>query len=155
MTGQVRVMVDGEWRWVDPPEQREKFTLTVTGEGGQVIRSIEVSEEDFNILAGARTYTTGTGQVLHGVHDPADCEGRPCVIHSPSAHYMADFPTHWRADRGIMERICSHGVGHPDPDDLDFIRHTRGEDDARGEGVHGCDGCCTPQGRRTLMGAPA
>jgi hypothetical protein len=35
-----------------------------------------------------------------------------------------------------MERICKHGVGHPDPDDLMILI---GHDD----GVHGCCGCCT------------
>lgn len=59
----------------------------------------------------------------------------PCVIHSPSAHHMADWPQRWRGDRGIMERLCEHGIGHPDPDDY-AIRE--GVD----PGVHGCDGCC-------------
>lgn len=31
-----------------------------------------------------------------------------------------------------MERICPHGVGHPDPDCMYAKRDT----------VHGCDGCC-------------
>jgi hypothetical protein len=31
-----------------------------------------------------------------------------------------------------MERICSHGVGHPDPDEINTDK------------THGCDGCCTP-----------
>jgi hypothetical protein len=34
-----------------------------------------------------------------------------------------------------MERICEHGVGHPDPDDLRVIRD-------RIMGIHACDGCC-------------
>jgi hypothetical protein len=34
-----------------------------------------------------------------------------------------------------MERICDHGIGHPDPDDI----RVRERWD---EGVHGCDGCC-------------
>lgn len=50
---------------------------------------------------------------------------------------MRDFPTHFREDRQIMERICPHGIGHPDPDDAAF-RASRGDDDT----VHGCDGCC-------------
>jgi hypothetical protein len=41
-----------------------------------------------------------------------------------------------------MERICEHGVGHPDPDHLDFVRHTKGGAAAETESVHGCDGCC-------------
>jgi hypothetical protein len=36
-----------------------------------------------------------------------------------------------------MERICPHGVGHPDPDEYAIAS---GGD----AGVHGCDGCCAP-----------
>lgn len=73
-------------------------------------------------------YTTGTGQKIY-VHSASTCLGA-CVIHRPSHHLMRDFPTHWRFDRRIMERICPHGVGHPDPDDMSSNT------------VHGCDGCC-------------
>ena len=38
--------------------------------------------------------------------------------------------THWRYDRNFMERICVHGVGHPDPDGADA------------DPLHACDGCC-------------
>lgn len=79
------------------------------------------------------SYTTGTGQELRGVHEPERCAGQHCVIHNPSDHVMRDFPTHWRDDRKIMERICPHGVGHPDPDETNP------------DTVHGCDGCCTPE----------
>jgi hypothetical protein len=33
-----------------------------------------------------------------------------------------------------MERICEHGIGHPDPDQI--MRDEAGW-------VHGCDGCCS------------
>lgn len=46
---------------------------------------------------------------------------------------MRSFPQLWRTDRGVMERVCPHGVGHPDPDEV-----YRDIDDF----VHGCDGCC-------------
>jgi hypothetical protein len=39
----------------------------------------------------------------------------------------------------MMERICPHGVGHPDPDDLEYKRK-QGLPDAAG--IHGCCGCC-------------
>jgi hypothetical protein len=64
-----------------------------------------------------------------------DCGPGPCTIHRRTNHVMRPFSQHWRADRGIMERICSHGVGHPDPDDY---RVRIGDD----SGIHGCDGCC-------------
>lgn len=68
-------------------------------------------------------------------HLPDQCAGERCTIHNRSHHHMRSFQQHWRGDRGIMERICEHGVGHPDPDDY---RVYTGADD----GVHGCDGCC-------------
>lgn len=55
---------------------------------------------------------------------------------------MRKFDTHWRGDRGMMERICPHGVGHPDPDHLAHIARAYGKASARTESVHGCDGCC-------------
>lgn len=80
------------------------------------------------------TYTSGVGQAFL-VHGRSTCAGGPCPIHNPSAHPMAGFPTLWRDDRRIMERVCPHGVGHPDPDDL-AVRS------GRDPGDHGCDGCC-------------
>ena len=84
-------------------------------------------------------YITGTGQKVL-VHEKEDCEGDNCCIHNPSDHIMKDWPTHWRDDRALMERICKCGVGHPDPDDLAFKK--RQGMDIRIEGVHGCCGCC-------------
>lgn len=88
------------------------------------------SEEKYGIQTGAG--------VLTNVHDPAVCAGEWCVVHRPSAHHMRDWPLNWRGDRGLMERLCPHGIGHPDPDDMSF--HTRHDRDYMG--VHGCDGCC-------------
>lgn len=76
---------------------------------------------------------------LTRVHPPEACVGRPCVIHNPSDHSMRDLPLHWRGDRALFERICEHGVGHPDPDDLHYHVNVAGDTSA---GVHGCDGCC-------------
>lgn len=87
------------------------------------------------------TYKTGTGQNLR-VHAAADCKGEHCVIHKPSSHVMRGFPTHWRGDRDLMERICPHGIGHPDPDDIAFKRALMGDKYADCEAIHGCDGCC-------------
>lgn len=73
------------------------------------------------------------------VHAKDQCSGR-CVIHNPSDHHMVDWPRLWRLDRGLMERICPHGIGHPDPDHLWYLtEHNMAEG---GEGIHGCDGCC-------------
>jgi len=47
---------------------------------------------------------------------------------------MRDWPVYWRDDRKIVERICVHGIGHPDPDQADFLIDAGM--------THGCDGCC-------------
>lgn len=65
-----------------------------------------------------------------------------CTIHSRSDHLMREFPQHWRWDRGLMERICPHGVGHPDPDQMYFYKQLLEPRVANAEAVHGCDGCC-------------
>lgn len=75
-------------------------------------------------------------------HDASKCGGRSCCIHNPSAHSMRTFPLLWRSDRGLMERVCPHGRGHPDPDDIAYKRLTWGDEFARFEALHGCDGCC-------------
>jgi len=84
-------------------------------------------------------YTTGVGQNIL-VHNKNQCKGQHCCIHNPSDHHMKDWPTLWRGDRGLIERICPCGVGHPDPDDLAF-KESIGVD-AQTEGIHGCCGCC-------------
>lgn len=68
-------------------------------------------------------------------HDELSCHGEYCTVHNRSEHSMRSFPQLWRNDKNIMERTCTHGVGHPDPDDflIAIKPHL---------GVHGCDGCC-------------
>lgn len=65
-----------------------------------------------------------------------------CSVHKPSPHHMSEWSQHFRADRALMERTCPHGVGHPDPDDLEYKRFMFGDEAAAWESVHGCDGCC-------------
>lgn len=82
------------------------------------------------------------------IHDKEDCSGQ-CPFDSPSPHSMAGMPRHIRTDKlGLVERICPHGVGHPDPDSVRFLNDAI--DVRRGLNfhkkyaleVHGCDGCC-------------
>ena len=80
-----------------------------------------------------------SGQTLW-VHNWEECSDHACCIHSPSDHAMKDWPKVFRLDRNFMERMCKHGVGHPDPDDLEYWWH-QGKDIS----VHGCDGCCGGQ----------
>ncbi len=76
--------------------------------------------------------------LLVNVHDAARCAGRACVVHAPSDHHMREWNLNWRGDKGVMERLCPHGVGHPDPDDAAYqVSVGRGW-----ANVHGCDGCC-------------
>jgi hypothetical protein len=78
------------------------------------------------------------GRILH-THDPGECLGPFCSIHRPSDHPLRNEPFVWRPDRfGLLERLCVHGIGHPDPDSLAYIRSQGVEE----SGVHGCDGCC-------------
>ena len=99
-----------------------------------------ISADAVPVERGPRTFVlVGHGdssEVLTGVHLPSQCKGQVCSIHNLSAHSMRTFPQHWRSDRKIMERICPHGVGHPDPDDYKVRLYPA-------EGVHGCDGCCS------------
>jgi hypothetical protein len=94
------------------------------------------------LIEGRHTEDPIRGGGLYGLHSKNACAGENCVIHNPSEHSMRSFPTLWRRDRYMMERTCPHGVGHPDPDHLAAIRKLRGEEAAKVEGVHGCDGCC-------------
>lgn len=78
---------------------------------------------------------------LTNTHDPRACASKGCAVHNrPSAHALDSAPLNWRTDRGILERICKHGVGHPDYDASLYLQSI-GMDS---ENVHGCDGCCGP-----------
>lgn len=103
-------------------------------------------------IIGYERWTSDTGQKLL-VHTLLDCDA-PCPVHSPSQHPLVGARRHWRVDRGFMERICEHGVGHPDPDDIAV-----GRNPVR-YGTHGCDGCCRkeahePGGEPTEVSHPA
>lgn len=92
-----------------------------------------------------RTFVTGCGERLVNVHERTnDCITYGCVIHNPTDPHT-EFKTHWRRDRQLMERICPHGVGHPDRNHIEFLRRTLGDAVANAEAVHGCDGCCAPK----------
>ena len=83
--------------------------------------------------------TTEIWDGLH-VHSKEVCVP-PCPFHAPSDHPLKNAPIHIRRDKMMLvERICAHGVGHDDPDSVAYMQ-------AHGQkwaGVHGCDGCCSP-----------
>lgn len=63
-----------------------------------------------------------------------------CAIHAPSDHPMKTWPQIMRADkRFLVERVCKHGCGHPDPDSIAFFE----DNDVFDYHNHDCDGCCS------------
>jgi hypothetical protein len=83
-----------------------------------------------------RVQLENSGEIIY-THPNFACKNQVCTIHNRTTHKMRHLPQHWRVDRSLMERICEHGVGHPDPDEYKI----RGES-GKWELVHGCDGCC-------------
>lgn len=83
----------------------------------------------------------GTDLQLVNVHpETPDCADG-CMIHHPTAGDIANvehWPYHWRDDKGVMERKCPHGIGHPDIDDANYQNRNFREH----LNIHGCDGCC-------------
>lgn len=52
--------------------------------------------------------------------------------------FKKEKPTAWTKiirETGLVEYVCEHGVGHPDPESAKKM--------GEGWGVHGCDGCCS------------
>lgn len=80
----------------------------------------------------------GHDGVLKNIHRAVACQGQTCVIHNPTDHHMREWNLLWRGDRGIFERTCPHGIGHPDPDQYDFWALNN----RKYEAIHSCDGCC-------------
>jgi hypothetical protein len=78
----------------------------------------------------------------HHSADHCKGDGQHCPLHNPSDHHMQTWPIVYRHDRSpLIERVCEHGTGHPDPDSVAYLKQ-RDPDDFGAWGVHGCDGCC-------------
>lgn len=78
------------------------------------------------------------------MHKKDMCAGTFCCFHNPSDHKMVDWPMNLRTDEwaaSLIERLCPHGVGHPDPDSVAFMEKAFPEGGGTW-GVHGCDRCC-------------
>lgn len=90
-------------------------------------------------------YITGTGQPISGVHKANEnCEKYGCVMHNPTDHNMITFPLNWNQDKRIMERVCPHGVAHPDPDAIAYRERIFEKAYVDAAKSHAnCDGCCT------------
>ena len=85
---------------------------------------------------------TRNGDMLR-THPQSRCAGDACSIHNPSDHPLRDAPQLWNALSQSMDRVCSHGVVHPDYDDFAFnVRSGASPLRLRLLGAHDCDGCC-------------
>jgi hypothetical protein len=78
--------------------------------------------------------------------ESSECKQYGCVVHCWSDHHMRKWPLNWRDDAGKFERICSHGVGHPDPDGAGWAKRNGFEIAL----IHGCDRCCDPEHVKNL-----
>lgn len=77
---------------------------------------------------------------LMNVHPIQHCEIRNCAIHNnPSLHQLTEEPLVWDEEWAAVQRECSHGMVHPDMDDLGY-RKTVGQYHVFL--AHECDGCC-------------
>ena len=76
------------------------------------------------------------GRILRNVHLPEACAWEPCVVHNHTDHALSSMPLLWRDDRGLFERVCPCGIGHPDPDQRTYWSRTG----RSAEQVHGCCG---------------
>lgn len=66
--------------------------------------------------------------------------------HATEAQGAADALEDWdweahtiRRETGLVEHLCPHGVGHPNPGSVIWMAEVTGQESW---GVHGCDGCC-------------
>ncbi len=78
------------------------------------------------------------------IHDIKFCKFRNdyCTIHNPSDHKMKEWPINIR-ETALAERLCPHGVGHPDPDSINWLATLQKDpENVPYFGIHGCDGCC-------------
>lgn len=79
------------------------------------------------------------------LHEADICVGHPCPYHGPSNHLMKNWPKTQRMDAfafGLVERLCPHGTGHPDPDSVEWLESLANTRNKGSWGIHGCDGCC-------------
>lgn len=114
-------------------------TLSVMAYVGYCGIAAKYLEQVFNYTtAPGDLVALANGEVLR-IHGKGDCDGTPCPFHAPTKHHMVTWAMQWRGDAGMVERLCEHGIGHPDPDSIAFLE-TRYM--GKFVGVHSCDGCC-------------
>lgn len=76
------------------------------------------------------------------VHDPAACAEQFCAIHRPSNHPLCKSPRTFTT--GLVQRVCRHGVKHPDPDSIAWLKRSDGWATAELRAKHNCckSRCC-------------
>lgn len=124
------------------PEAVEHPKLSEVGEFVEDAEIMDTQDEVW-LIQGSTAICLGhagpTSMLLAQVHSRSQCEPRNCWLHEPSEHHMRSWDISIRLDKhALVERTCEHGVGHPDPDDMEYQR-TKDRDFLA---VHGCDGCC-------------
>lgn len=90
-------------------------------------------------------YGAQVGKVNIKIHDVGTCTGTYCPFHNPSDHPLKDAPINIRTDKyALCERLCFHGVGHDDPDSVEWLKNRLAKLGRPNNwvGIHGCDGCC-------------
>lgn len=91
-----------------------------------------------NPVTGYWTDTEYPNLKLVGIHDIFVCR-RPCPIHNTASdHLLNKAPMIWNEDRGLIMRMCSHGIQHPDYDSALYYYSVN----LNNANVHACDGCC-------------
>jgi hypothetical protein len=131
--------MEGEW----PKPPHKDIPSTVADSAKNAVDAINRltaqlrAKMDQGKPASYEHHTVGAVQIR--THNKGECKGRHCVIHNPSDHALRGWPRSWRTDINRMERVCPHGVGHPDPDEVAYRYNQLGQKNA---GTHGCDGCC-------------
>lgn len=114
-------------------------------EGEEVIAIVDFPFRDGRVKdpADPGVQLENTDERIFNVHTATLCEGRACTIHNRTDHLMRGFPQHYREDKGLMERVCAHGVGHPDPDEGAYIEARFGYGALEAILIHGCcEGRC-------------
>jgi len=125
------------------PVFREQFidvSIQLQADYQDMMLSEELEREKVTATHDEWEDCTGRNFFVHKRNTGCDING--CAIHNPSYHPLSDAKQYMRADKAwLIERICDHGIGHPDPDSASFIAKQEGNGSIW---VHGCDGCCRP-----------
>jgi len=99
-----------------------------------IMAEMSVGVSDY-IGKGGRTHTKEQCKATRKQGAP-----KGCVLHKPTLHKLTGSRQVMRSTT-LIEDICEHGVGHPNPDSAAFLNWRDGTDTWF---VHGCDGCCGP-----------